>query len=71
MLECSKFEVRQHEAAQAAVEEEQVDLVPLRSDAHAALPVDEREVTPQFQEERLHVGDQPVPRRRAGRLEAL
>ena len=54
--ELAELEVDDDQAAQAPVEEEQVDPVPLVADAQAPLPADEGEVAAELEQERLELG---------------
>ncbi|MGC4106205.1 MAG: hypothetical protein QM753_07595 [Thermomicrobiales bacterium] len=58
MGELARLEVNDDQAAEAAVEEEQVNTVPRVADTQAALPADEGEVAAEFEEEGLEVANE-------------
>lgn len=53
--ELADLEVDDHQATQGAMEEEQIDAIPLIIDAQPFLPADEGEVAAQLQEEGLQL----------------
>lgn len=58
MREAADLHVDDHQAAQAPVEQQQVNAEPLVIDAQTALPADEREVATELQQEGLQALDQ-------------
>jgi hypothetical protein len=58
--ELSEFEINDDEASKSSMEEEQVNPVPLVSDAQPMLASDKREVTPEFQQKGLQLPYQGI-----------
>ena len=58
MCEAADLQVDDHQAAQASVEQQQVNAEPLVIDAQTALPSDERKVATEFQPESFQALDQ-------------
>jgi hypothetical protein len=58
--ELSEFEINDDEASKSSMKEEQVDPIPLVSDAQPMLASDKREVTPKFQQECLQLSYQGI-----------
>ena len=56
--ELADLEVNYHQAAEPAVEEEEVDAIPLVADAQATLATDEGKLAAQLEEEGLEVVDE-------------
>jgi hypothetical protein len=60
VVEGAELEVYDDEAAQAAVEEDEVHAIPRAADAEAALASDEGEVAAEFEQEGFEVADEGV-----------
>ena len=60
--ELADLEVNYHQAAEPAVEEEEVDAIPLVADAQATLATDEGKLAAQLEEEGLEVVDERLSR---------
>ena len=58
MGETAELQIENHEAAQAAVKEEQIHPIPFVVDAQPPLASDEGEVAAEFQQEGLKVANQ-------------